>query len=675
MLLEKITIVDWRCFFGEQQIDFASTKEKNVTLIHAENGVGKTSLLNALLWCFYKKTTPRFEKPDDILNHQALREGRKKALIAVEFSHEDILYEARRIFRYDYPSTAEKVIVTKISIDGEQKTVRSDPNYFLNSVLPVDMAGHFLFDGEHAEALTVKSNSSSVSNAIKDILGSTFVMQSIDALEGIETNYRRRATSANALKKSVEIEKNILKYEKYIPTKKLSMEELNSEIEVLELERGKLERQLSSVAAIKQSQALKLSTEKTIQNEKRYEKRAKADQQLWLSKNGIYALAKEFSASAKSIISDHNNKNSKKSSFNKEIILKILDIGECVCGTTINDKLELERHLRSQLETAETLELQKRIIKITSLISRLENVSVKDKFAEFDTSKQAQVEHFEAIKNAEISYTEITEALEAHDLGMISDLQSKSTKIHKEISAKQQLKGEVALQLTAAEKKLRAYNSNLDEINRGASDGKRYLKYQFLTKKVKENLIKKLKEETESARLVINKFVKEIIEKTARKDFKVIIDKSFSVKLTDQYGTDMAKSEGENQLLGLAFTGALAKFAKIRKNAQNKILLPGTEAPLVLDAPFGKLDRIYKHATAEFLPQMASQIIVMVNKEQGSPEVLELLKDKVGYQYALVRHNKSPQNEKASEVLNVNDKKIDITCYDSFFDGTGIELI
>ena len=65
----------------------------------------------------------------------------------------------------------------------------------------------------------------------------------------------------------------------------------------------------------------------------------------------------------------------------------------------------------------------------------------------------------------------------------------------------------------------------------------------------------------------------------------------------------------------------------------------------------------------------------MVNKEQGSPEVLELLKDKVGYKYALVRHNQSPQNEKASEVLNVNDKKIDITCYDSFFDGTWIELI
>ena len=91
MLLEKITIVDWRCFYREQEIEFASGADKNVTLIHAENGVGKTSLLNALLWCFYRKNTARFEKPDDIINHQAVREGRNEASIAVEFSHDDNL--------------------------------------------------------------------------------------------------------------------------------------------------------------------------------------------------------------------------------------------------------------------------------------------------------------------------------------------------------------------------------------------------------------------------------------------------------------------------------------------------------------------------------------------------------------------------------------------------------
>ena len=162
MLLEQITINDWRCFYGEQRIDFASSSKQNVTLIHAENGVGKTSLLNALLWCFYKKTTPRFEKPSDILNHQARREGRRIASIAVEFSHEDILSEAMRVFRSDSSSTSDKPVVSQISIDGQRQPMRADPNVFLNSVLPVDMAGHFLFDGEHAEALTVKTNGSTV---------------------------------------------------------------------------------------------------------------------------------------------------------------------------------------------------------------------------------------------------------------------------------------------------------------------------------------------------------------------------------------------------------------------------------------------------------------------------------------------------------------------------------
>ena len=65
----------------------------------------------------------------------------------------------------------------------------------------------------------------------------------------------------------------------------------------------------------------------------------------------------------------------------------------------------------------------------------------------------------------------------------------------------------------------------------------------------------------------------------------------------------------------------------------------------------------------------------MVNKEQGSKRVLELLEDKIGFQYALVRHNTGPQNLKSSETLEVKGKKIEITSYDSIFDGTGIEVI
>ena len=674
-MLEKITIIDWRCFYGEQLIEFASAKDKNVTLIHAENGVGKTSLLNALLWCFYRKTTARFEKPDDILNHQASREDRRIASIAVEFSHEDMLYEARRIFRSDNPSASNEVIVTQITLDGKQEAIRTDPNYFLNSVLPVDMAGHFLFDGEHAEALTVQTDSASVSSAIKDILGCTFVNQSIQALEVIETGYRRKATSMNALKESEEISKNIKKYDAYVSKKSVEKSNIDLDIAKHELERNSIESQLSSVAAIKQSQLIKVNTEKTVVNEQRYEKRALAQQQLWLSKNASQVLGCKLASRATEIFDQHSRDNSKVSSFNKEVILKILSVGECVCGTEIKPNNELEQHLRSQLQTAESLELQDRIIKTTSLVRRLKSINIDDKLMEYRKTRQAQSDHFEAAASAEISLSEISKALEAHDLGKISQLQSESSILYRKILNYQKLKGEISVQLVSAEKKLRSLNASLDEINRNAPEGKKILKNQLLVKTVKARLTEKLAEELENARKIINGYIKEIIEKTARKDFKVRIDNNFSVKLMDEFGTDMPKSEGENQLLGLAFTGALAKFAKLRKNARSKILLPGTEAPLVLDAPFGKLDPVYKHATANFLPEMSSQVIVMVNQEQGSPKVLELLKDRVGYQYALVRHNRSPQNSKTTETLRIDGKNIDITLYDSLFDGTGIEVV
>ena len=50
MILQEIRLSNFRCFHGEAHIRFSSDPEKNVTIIYAENGVGKTTLLNELLW-------------------------------------------------------------------------------------------------------------------------------------------------------------------------------------------------------------------------------------------------------------------------------------------------------------------------------------------------------------------------------------------------------------------------------------------------------------------------------------------------------------------------------------------------------------------------------------------------------------------------------------------------
>ena len=55
-----------------------------VTLIHAQNGVGKTNFLNAILWTFYNHTTGKFEQKDKIINAEAEDEGKTSASVHLQ---------------------------------------------------------------------------------------------------------------------------------------------------------------------------------------------------------------------------------------------------------------------------------------------------------------------------------------------------------------------------------------------------------------------------------------------------------------------------------------------------------------------------------------------------------------------------------------------------------------
>jgi DNA sulfur modification protein DndD len=66
--LLRLTLKDFRQFYGTQELEFASGREDNVTVVYGANGAGKTTLLNAFTWVLYDKLTPDFEQPDRIVN-------------------------------------------------------------------------------------------------------------------------------------------------------------------------------------------------------------------------------------------------------------------------------------------------------------------------------------------------------------------------------------------------------------------------------------------------------------------------------------------------------------------------------------------------------------------------------------------------------------------------------
>ena len=53
MKLRSLSLGNFRQFYGEQEITFSDDEKQNVTIVHGENGSGKTALLNAFKWCLY----------------------------------------------------------------------------------------------------------------------------------------------------------------------------------------------------------------------------------------------------------------------------------------------------------------------------------------------------------------------------------------------------------------------------------------------------------------------------------------------------------------------------------------------------------------------------------------------------------------------------------------------
>lgn len=140
MLIEKIIINNFRQFYGEQTLYFSTDENKNVTLIHAENGVGKTALLNAILWCFFKSFTPNFKDPTVLLNNSAKDEGIKNYKVEIEFEEEGKKYSVQR----SYSTVSQDTFRIYIVEDGNFKEI-SNPDTFINSIIPKDMASYFFF--------------------------------------------------------------------------------------------------------------------------------------------------------------------------------------------------------------------------------------------------------------------------------------------------------------------------------------------------------------------------------------------------------------------------------------------------------------------------------------------------------------------------------------------------
>ena len=117
MKLVSIILCNFRQFYGKTPEIICASGKQNTTIIHGNNGAGKTTIMNAFTWVLYEKFSAAFAAETQLLNKRAITEAKAGKAIAcwveIIFEHNHKRYQAKRLCRA-YRNEENKKTATKI---------------------------------------------------------------------------------------------------------------------------------------------------------------------------------------------------------------------------------------------------------------------------------------------------------------------------------------------------------------------------------------------------------------------------------------------------------------------------------------------------------------------------------------------------------------------------------
>ncbi len=658
MWIRKVRLQDFRQFYGSQELVLSTDAAKSVTLIHAENGFGKTSILNAVLWSLFGQITPKFERPDDIVNYEALEDGRTRALVDVEFEFEKTCYLVQRTFSSDKTKTN----LEAYRIDSGNLRNLNAPETFVASVIPPEMAKYFFFDGEAAESFAAARNYKEIAKAIRSLLGCSLAETAVYDLKGLckTVEYQISETSGDARIERLEreMDEKSQELEKYHALK----DELTSNISEYRQLHEEIVQRLRDMQGAQEIQRQRDEKQSRKQQVDQTISECRRDIVRWVGQRSIQLVSKRLSKVALDFVDEASLRGRIPSPYNEDFVRGLLQSRTCICHRPLPEGGPEWRAVAELLKDASNAEVLGRIVRARARLQVLrEEAGDAPGILRKLQASLARLLNEQAKLEQEIA--ELGKKIENLPLQEIADRERNRRTLEGKIEKANQDLGGVRSHIARLEREKEALGNDLEELARKNKRTIRLLaKRQVLMRSI--SILEHLLEKYElDARNTIEEDVNSILDVVAHKEYRCRFNENFALELIlNERATP--KSGGENQLLSLAFIASLVKFAASRIDADDLILKPGTMAPLVLDAPLGQLDPSYQESVAEFLPKLARQVVLLVSGSQGGERVLQALQPFVGAEYLLVQENKGPRGRKSDLKRVFHGKEHDLILFD-----------
>lgn len=657
MLLESITLENFRQFRHES-IDFAQGENgKNVTIIIGENGTGKTTFAQAFFWCMYGETEFSDKNVLNKLVANEMKPGQEsKVQVTLKLRHGNVSYTLMReqTYRKDY---ANRVKGDNTVFDIAIKDANGNTSYVkktqceseVKGILPKELSRYFFFDGERIEKMSkdisTGKKATDFADAVKGLLGLNAMYSAIQhfnpksklgVIGSYESSYDSHSNS-----KIQEYTRTIERCTEEIAKIEARLEELETQIEQAR------ERKVEKTEEIKQyaeGEEFQRQKERLIQKIARV-KESRANVVKAICKDFNTGMSSFFSAAlmlrSLEFLSDKDFTGKDIPFMHTKTIEYLLKQKMCICGTHLdegsvpyNKVMELIQFLPPQ--------------SISTTISDFKKEAKRRAKAQQDMYGHIS-DNLAVISQQDEEVTDLQDELHVIESKLSgSDVRGKVRAINSEIQLCDRTIRESVTEKERLLVKKGGYESNAERADTERRNltllddkNKKIEIYKAYAERIYQELLEVYATSEAEIRSKLETTINEIFKQIYEGGLYLTIDEKYHISVyANEYDGDVETSTAQSISVIFAFITGIIKMARDNRNAtdENAKLLSSEPYPLVMDAPLSAFDKRRIKTVCEALPNTAEQVIIFIKDTDGELAE-EHMGDKVGCRHYFDKKN------------------------------------
>lgn len=622
MLFKRIELLNFASYCGEHAFDLACTPEKPVVIILGGTGFGKTSVFDAINWALYgadyeqdlRERRERKRNIIDYVNETALQEAESKQEF-VEVSC-TLYFEHNHTNYYIMQSLAAR---PSRDVDGSLKAVQTDritalyeiqhtgnhkrlkyDTIFLDEILPNNVKDYFLFDGDRIYNLSNPGASQEVRDAIYRVVDLELIKNAGQHLTEVAAEYRREANKESRGELSNVEEKYNNEYERLTQLKR-ELEELREEEVAIQSQLNLIESKLVNLPDSSKLQGQRTEIQRQLKQVEGRLERAKVDLRSSAAIASL-SLAGESVLELVILLDQKRQTGEIPKAVSQTLLKDLLKLQRCLCGTEFEEGDTIYQRLTIRLEAERKKSSQPDLV---DLLMDLKTASdlVSEAYQQMEKKDEEIVELNRNRQELQLALNQIDIELDKLPKEDVAELSRQARERRDALISNATKKQRVLNRIENCENQIKVYEKQRDELSLKQEKVRKLQRRERLAQRAAEEIEKIYEIFAEHSRRAVEDLTIQEFKKFVRSasEYNVALSKDYELEVLDSNGNRALQrlSMGQSQCLSLSFITAISRVSE--KNP-----------PLVIDMPFGRLDRDVHHAVSTRLPQITSQLILFL---------------------------------------------------------------